>query len=122
VSFFWLNYRYPDGQFAGAVVIEATALLSARMLAAVFGLDEGLDFAGGIKIDSASADRIPDIMIDRLLNHRDLRRLHRLCLTKQPPAPSVKARPKRKLQRQSDGEPGRTSHHRMTTRRRVGKR
>src|SRR5258708_35270910 len=37
VWFFWLNYRYPEGQFAGAVVIEATALIIARMQAAVSG-------------------------------------------------------------------------------------
>jgi hypothetical protein len=73
VSFFWLNYRYPDGQFAGAVVIEASALIIARMQAAVFGLDEGLSFAGGRAIDDARVDQIPESMVDRLLDHRYLR-------------------------------------------------
>jgi hypothetical protein len=111
VSFFWLNYRYPDGRFAGAAVIEATALVSARMLAAVFGLDEGLNFAGGRVIDDASANQIPESMIDRLLDHRDLRRLQRLLLTENPPEPSVKGR---KRQRRSGGEPRRTAQHRKT--------
>jgi hypothetical protein len=81
-------------------VTEATALIIARMQAAVFGLDEGLDFAGGDKVDEVSACRIPESMIDRLLDHRDLSRLHWLLLTKMPPAPSVKVRPRRKRRRQ----------------------
>ena len=36
--------------------------------------------------DDASACRIPKSMIDRLLDHRDLSRLHCLLLTKMPPA------------------------------------
>ncbi len=75
---------------------EATALIIARMQAAVFGLDDGLDFAGGHEIDDASAQQIPESMIDRLLDYPDLRRLHRLLLSRKPPAPSVKARPRRK--------------------------
>ena len=69
-------------------MIEATALVSARMQAAVFGLDEGLNFAGGSQIDNASADQIPESMIDRLLDHRDLHRLHRIFLTKKPAGPA----------------------------------
>jgi preprotein translocase subunit SecF len=102
VSFFWLNYHYRDGQFAGAVVIEATALIIARMQAAVFGLDFGVDFAGGHEIDDASAQQIPESMIGRWLDHADLRRL-RLLLTKKPQAPSVKASPGRTPQRTDVG-------------------
>jgi hypothetical protein len=105
VSFFWLNYRYPEGQFAGAVVIEATALIIARMQASVFGLDEGLHFAGGRAIDDASADQIPESMVDRLLDHSDLRRLHRLFLTKKLSPQSVKIRRRRKLQRKEVQRP-----------------
>jgi hypothetical protein len=103
VSFFWLNYHYRDGQFAGAVVIEATALIIARMQAAVFGLDFGVDFAGGHEIDHASAQQIPESMIGRWLDHADLRRL-RLLLTKKPQAPSVKVRPGGKPRRTDDTE------------------
>lgn len=120
MSFFWLKYRYPDGQFAGAVAIEATGLIIARLEASVFGLDDGLVFAGGHKMDDAIADQIPESMIDRLLDHRDIHRLRRLCLIKKPPGP-VKNRPRRKQQRQSGGEPPAPSARRRTTaKRRVG--
>ncbi len=122
MSLFWLKYRHRDGRFAGAAVIEATALIIARMQAAVFGLDEGFDFAGGHEIDDASARQIPESMIDRLLDHRDLLRLHRLFFTKKPPAPSVKIQPRRKRQRQSDSEPPTPLVQRRTPARRVGKR
>jgi hypothetical protein len=112
VSFFWLKYRYPDG--------------IARLEATVFRLDDGLVFAGGQKIDDASAHHIPE-MIDRLLDLRDLRRLQRLFLTEKPllteklPDP-VKNRPRRKLQRQTDGEPPAPSARwRTTTKRRASK-
>jgi hypothetical protein len=105
VSFFWMNYRYRDGQFVGAVVIEATALIVARLQAEALGLDWGLDFAGGHDIDDASAHQIPDNMIGRWLDYADLRRL-RLLLTKKPPAPPVKVWPGRKPQR-TDVEPRR---------------
>jgi hypothetical protein len=35
VPLFWLNYRHPRGRFAGAVVVESSTLVSARMAAAV---------------------------------------------------------------------------------------
>ena len=120
MSLFWLKYRHRDGRFAGAVVTEATALIIARMQAAVFGLDDGLDFAGGDRIDDASARRIPESMIDRLLDHRDLTRLHwQLQL---PWVPSVKVRPRRKRQRQSDREPLARSEQRRTASCRVANR
>jgi hypothetical protein len=83
---FWMKYRYPDGRFAGAVVSKASALISARMAATVFGLDDGLEFVSGCEIAAPSAEWIPAIMIDRLLSEDDLRRL---LLTKKLPAPSV---------------------------------
>jgi hypothetical protein len=122
VSLFWLKYRHRDGRFAGVVVTEATALIIARMQAAVFGLDDGLDFAGGDKIDDASACRIPDSMIDRLLDHSDLSGLHWQLLTKLPWVPSVKVRPRRKRQGQSDREPLGRSVQRRTARCRVANR
>src|SRR5215475_3792667 len=109
-----MKYRHRDGRFAGAVVTEATALIIARMQAAVFGLDDGLDFADGDKIDDASAYRIPESMIDRLLDQCDISRLHRLLLTKIPPAPSVKVRPRRKWRRGTDNAPRARSVRRRT--------
>jgi hypothetical protein len=91
VPLFWLEYRYPDGRFAGSAVIEASALVSARMTAAVYGLNDRLVFASGHELDDASAHEIPENMIGRLLDEGDLRMLQRL-LIKKPPAPSVRRR------------------------------
>ena len=77
VPLFWMKYRHPDGRFAGALVIESSALVSARMAATVFGLDDGLEFVSGCEIETTSAERIPASMIDRLLSEDDLRRLRR---------------------------------------------
>jgi hypothetical protein len=98
-SLFWMKYRHPDGRFAGAVVITSSALISARMAATVFGLDDGLEFVCGCEIEAASAERIPASMIDRLLSEDDLRRL---LLTKKLPAPSH-----RTIARRTDRQKGR---------------
>jgi hypothetical protein len=119
VSLFWLEYRYHDGRFAGAVVLEATAPIIARMEAAVFGLDRELDFAGAHQIDAESARRIPDSMIGRLLDDADLRRLQQVLVSKKPPAPSVKVRPGHEPRRTSDAEPRRRSKPVPVQRRRV---
>jgi hypothetical protein len=63
VPLFWLNYRHPDGRFALVAVVEATALVQARMKAAVTGLDEGLDFTVGHELGEESARQIPGDMI-----------------------------------------------------------
>src|SRR5262249_10708420 len=73
VSFFWLNYRDRSG-FAAAAVIESSALILAGVQATVFGLDDGLKFVSGHKIDAAGAEQIRARMIDRLLDEDDLRR------------------------------------------------
>jgi hypothetical protein len=87
-----LDYCHPDGRFAGAAVIEASTLVSARMTAAVYGLNDRLKFASGHELDDASAREIPENMVGRLLDDRDLRRLQRVLTPKQPPAPSVRRR------------------------------
>jgi hypothetical protein len=92
VSLFWLNYRHPNGRAAGVVVIESNALIHARLKAAVYGLDKGLDFAGAHELDQASAKQIPASMIGRLLDDGDLRKLQRMLIKKKPPAPSVRRR------------------------------
>src|SRR5262245_42642845 len=84
VSFFWLNYRDRNG-CAAAAVIESSALIVARMQATVFGLDDGLEFVSGYKIDAASLEQIPATMIERRLDQDDLRRLHWMRLSKRPP-------------------------------------
>jgi hypothetical protein len=89
VALFWLNYRYSDGP-AGVVVLESGDLIHARLKVALAGLDHGLEFASGHTLDAESARQIPEAMIGRLLNDGDLRRLHRILITKKPPAPSVR--------------------------------
>jgi hypothetical protein len=69
VPLFWLNYRDPEGRPAGVVVLESSALIQARMKAAVLGLDPGLECEGH-QLDEASATQIPNEMIGRLLDER----------------------------------------------------
>jgi hypothetical protein len=90
VPLFWLNYRHPDGRFAGATVIEASTLISARMAAAVYGLDDGLDLVSGHELDAETARQVPEGMIGRLLDDKALRKLQRTITPKKPPAPSVR--------------------------------
>jgi hypothetical protein len=87
-----LDYCHPDGRFACAAVIDASALISARMAAAVYGLNDGLNFVSGHELDDVSAHQIPEDMIGRLLDNGDIRRLQRMLLIKKPPAPSVQRR------------------------------
>jgi hypothetical protein len=93
VRLFWLDYCHPDGRFAGSAVIEASALISARMTAAIYGLNDRLVFASGYELDDASSHEIPENMIGRWLDGRDLRRLQQALMpAKKPPAPSVRRR------------------------------
>lgn len=71
-------------------MLKSSALISARMTAAVYGLDEGLEFTSGHELDQASTNQIPEDMIGRFLDDRGLRRLRRMLLRKKPPAPSVR--------------------------------
>jgi hypothetical protein len=64
--------------------------MHARMVAAVSGLDDGLEFASGHELDAESAQQIQEAMIGRLLDDGDLRKLERMVLKKKLPAPSVR--------------------------------
>jgi hypothetical protein len=90
VPLFWLNYRHPRGRFAGAVVIESSSLVSARMAAAVYGLNDRLEFASGDELDQETALKVPTNMLGRLLDDGELRKLSRMLLgPKKPSAPSL---------------------------------
>src|SRR5215813_11913433 len=82
-----MKYRHPNGSFAGAVVIESTAFVIARMQATVFGLNNGLDFMSGCEVGAARTEQIPTSMIDRLLDERDLYQLHPILLARKPHQP-----------------------------------
>jgi hypothetical protein len=86
VPLFWLNYRHSKGRFAGAAVIEASTLISARMAAAVYGLNDGLALVSGHELDAETARQVPKGMIGRLLDDRDLRRLQHVLMPKKPHA------------------------------------
>jgi hypothetical protein len=91
VPLFWLTYRHPDGR-PGVVVVESSTLMHARMKAVVTGADRELEFASGHQLDEESERYIPANMMGRLLDDGDLRRLERMLVRKQPPAPSVRPR------------------------------
>ena len=79
---FYFNFRNTDRR--SVVIIEAEALVAARMKAALAGLDRELEFDSGLELDEASSRQIPKEMIGRLLDDRDLRRLQRSIVPKKP--------------------------------------
>jgi hypothetical protein len=90
VPLFWLTYHHPDGP--GAVVVESTGLLHARLKGSLSGADRALAFVSGHPLDPTSAVQIPANMIGRFLGDGDLRKLQRMLLKKKPPASSVRRR------------------------------
>ena len=60
------------------------------MAAAVYGLDDRLEFASGHELDLESALKVPTDMLGRLVDDRELRKLSRMLLgPKKPAAPSL---------------------------------
>jgi hypothetical protein len=90
VPLYCLNYRHPDGRFAGVVVVESYTHLHASMKAAVSGADRGLDFAGVHELESGQ--QIPAAMIGRLLYDGDLRWLQKAITLKKRPGPLAQRR------------------------------
>jgi hypothetical protein len=86
---YYLNYRHPDGRFAGVVVVESYTHLDASMKAAVSGADRGLDLAGVQELESGR--HIPAAMIGRLLCDGDLRWLQE-AITLKPRGPLARGR------------------------------
>ena len=82
--------NYHNAERRAVVVVEAEALVAARMKAALAGLDAGMDFASGNELDEASSQQIPEHMIGRLLDDGDLRRLQRAIMPRKPRRPSVR--------------------------------
>jgi hypothetical protein len=72
--------------------IEASTLISARMAAAVYGLNDGLDLVSGHELDAETARQVPEGMIGRLLDDKALRKLQRTITPKKPAATSVRRR------------------------------
>ena len=79
---FYLNFRNAD--LRAVVIVEAQALVAARMKAALAGLDRELEFDSGLELDETSSRQMPKEMMGRLLDDRDLRRLQRSISPKKP--------------------------------------
>ena len=95
VSRFWLTYRNSSGHPLGAVVMDSSNLIRARMRSAIEVIDQGALFAQGHELDRDTAERVPATAIGRLLGTEEaatlLRRLER-GISKRPAAASVKRR------------------------------
>jgi len=59
----------------GIVVLEARELLEARMLAAIDGLDECAEFAGGYELNAEQAGMISSQSLGRMLPPAEVSRL-----------------------------------------------
>jgi hypothetical protein len=69
VSHFWLTYCKPTGrQPFGVIILKSSHLMSARMRAAVKGMDQGADFAEGHQLDPETAALVPASAIGRMLS------------------------------------------------------
>jgi hypothetical protein len=69
MSLWWLTYR-KDGQVK-VIIVESTALISARMTVALAGLDETTTFAEGHELDDAHSLRMPRRQIGRMLSRQE---------------------------------------------------
>jgi hypothetical protein len=64
----WLTYRR-DGELSGVVIVEGQALIDARMQASLRGLEEGVAFVEGHRLDdAASKAMVPTKAIGRMLS------------------------------------------------------
>jgi hypothetical protein len=71
----WLTYRR-DGKLSGVVIIEAHALIDARMQASLKGLEDGVVFAEGHRLDDAASKAlVPPKQLGRMLSVEEAKRL-----------------------------------------------
>jgi len=93
VSRFWLTYCNSSGYPLGAVVMDSSSLMRARMRSAIEIIDQGALFAQGHELDRDTAELVPATAIRRLLNQEEaaklIRRLER-HIPKRPAAASVR--------------------------------
>jgi len=74
MALWWLTYRR-SSEFAGVAIIEAASLIHARMRAALDGLDAGLQFAEGHKLDAKMTAALKPAEIGRMLTITTARRI-----------------------------------------------
>jgi len=66
VSRYWLTYNQ-HGRLLGAVIMDSSSLMNARMRTALNRIDRGAEFAEGHKLDETTAVLVPATAIGRLL-------------------------------------------------------
>jgi len=95
MSRFWLTYCNSSGHPLGAVVMDSSNLIRARMRSAIEVIDQGALFAQGHELDEATAAIVPAWSIGRMLDQDEaatlIRRLER-GIPKRPAAASVRRR------------------------------
>jgi hypothetical protein len=71
----WLTYRR-DGKLSGVVIMEAHALIDARMKASLKGLENGVAFAEGHRLDDAASKALVlPKQLGRMLSVEEAKRL-----------------------------------------------
>jgi hypothetical protein len=70
MSLWWLVYNRND-QVLGVVIIEAASLVSARMRAALGGLDVDATFAEGHELDAKRAAQVQARFVGRVLSRKE---------------------------------------------------
>jgi hypothetical protein len=64
-----------DGETVGVAIIGASSLVHARMRVALDGIDVGLDFAEGYRLDAKMAPALKPMEIGRMLSPSEARKL-----------------------------------------------
>jgi hypothetical protein len=77
-----MTYRYPNGTFAGVVVIESNTLINTRMRVALSDADKGLSFMSSNVLYENSASQVPVELLGRRLGSEDLRKFERKLVKK----------------------------------------
>jgi hypothetical protein len=71
---FWLCYRSSDG-LAGVAIIEATSFIHARMKVGLAGLDAGMVYAEGHRLDADLSGLVQPAEIGSMLKPGQARKL-----------------------------------------------
>ena len=76
VSRFWLTYKSRN-RLVGAVILDSSSIITARMHAGMDGLDRGADLVEVHELDQATSALVPAKAIDRMLDPEEAEKLIR---------------------------------------------